>query len=112
MVLDEPFAIGAGGNSGFQAVNLAAQFGSRHVILVGFDMSVAAGVHWHPDHLGACGNPDVEKAARWRELMDAQAGALACAGITVVNASVESALAAYPKCSLEEAMNRCTVQFS
>jgi hypothetical protein len=39
--------IGSGGNSGFQALNLALQFGARRVILVGFDLNLAGGVHWH-----------------------------------------------------------------
>lgn len=36
-------AFGFGQNSGFQAINLAMQFGARHIILVGFDCRVVDG---------------------------------------------------------------------
>jgi hypothetical protein len=39
--------IGAGGNGGFQALNLAVQFGCDRVMLIGYDMRVDLGEHWH-----------------------------------------------------------------
>ena len=39
--------IGGGGNSGFQALNLALQWGARKIILVGFDLTDENGLHWY-----------------------------------------------------------------
>lgn len=96
--------IGGGGNSGFQAVNLAAQFGVREIILVGFDMHLGDGVHWHGRHPPGLNNPRASTVARWRERLDAQAARLARLGITVLNASPTSALTAFPKTTLEAAL--------
>ena len=43
----EPGLVGSGGNSAFQAVNLAVQFGARLVCLVGIDMHNRSGLHWY-----------------------------------------------------------------
>ena len=52
-----------GGNSGFQAVNLALQWG-YDCILVGFDMQATGGrKHWHADHKG--NNPTEGLFQRW-----------------------------------------------
>ncbi len=108
MVLDEPYTIGAGGNSGFQAINLAVLFGARKIILVGFDMRVDRGSHWHGDHTGGLGNPDSEKIERWRSNLDNAAESLSAAGVTVINASAVSALRNYPKMSFREALSYAT----
>jgi hypothetical protein len=100
----EPGVIGGGGNSGFQALNLAVQFGAREIVLVGFDMHVGAGVHWHGRHGPGLNNPDAHNTARWRATLDAQAGRLADLGIRVINASPNSALTAFPKTPLEDAL--------
>lgn len=104
MVLDDPLAIGAGGNSGFQAINLAVKFGARGIVLVGFDMRVDRGTHWHGDHQGGLGNPDAGKVDRWRGHLDNAAQALADAGVTIINASMVSALRNYPKMQFSEAL--------
>jgi hypothetical protein len=94
-VLGRPGVIGWLGNSGAQAVNLALMFGARRIALVGFDMRADAGLHWHPDH--ETGGPTAEKLAEWAETLDAAA----VPGI--VNASMGSALTAYPKMEWQEA---------
>lgn len=93
-----------GGNSGFQALNLALQFGAARVILVGFDMNLAGGVHWHGRHEARLNNPTDQALARWAEALDGQAAAIAALGVEVVNASPSSSLGAYPKRSLAEAL--------
>ncbi len=108
MVLEEPYTIGAGGNSGFQAINLAVQFGVRKIILVGFDMRVDRGTHWHGDHVGGLGNPDADKVERWRVNLDAAADSLSAAGVTVINTSAVSALRNFPKMSIREALSHAT----
>jgi len=101
MVFEEPGTIGAGGSSGFQALNLAVQFGARDIALVGFDARVDLGVHWHGRH-ERTGNPTGSTAAIWAHHLDRQAGALAAHGVRVVNCSSVSALTAYPKMELED----------
>lgn len=96
--------IGWGGNSGFQAVNLAAHFGTKRIILVGFDMRVDLGVHWHGDHRAGLNNPTPSSVERWRWILDRAAPDLAERGIEVVNASPVSALTAYPKIDLRQAL--------
>lgn len=104
MLFDRFGVLGDGGNSGFQAVNLAAQAGARRIILLGFDMTLAAGVHWHGRHPAGLNNPTAQNLARWRRHMDEAAPTLAALGIEVINASMSSALTAYPKMSLEDAL--------
>ncbi|WP_313666102.1 hypothetical protein [Shinella sp.] len=101
MVFDDPGTIGAGGSSGFQALNLAIQFGARDIALVGFDARVDLGVHWHGRH-ERTGNPTESTAAMWAHHLDRQVTALAAHGVRVVNCSPVSALTAYPKMELED----------
>lgn len=46
LLLEEPMVIGSGGNSGFQALNIAVQFGASRIMLIGFDMQDRSGVHY------------------------------------------------------------------
>lgn len=89
--------IGWGGNGGFHALNLALQFGARRIILVGYDMRVDRGVHWHGEHPKGMNNPAAANVTRWRQVLDRQAGLLKRLGIEVLNASPVSALESYPK---------------
>lgn len=93
-----------GGNSGFQALNLALQLGCRDLILVGFDMHVRNGEHWHGRHPRGLNNPTAETTERWRVALDSQADFLKGLGARVINASPSSALTAYPKMTLTEAL--------
>lgn len=95
--------LGWAGNSGFHAVNLAAQFGASHIILVGFDMHLAAGAHWHGPHPKGMNNPDQTTIRRWRRVLDGAADDLEDHGIEVLNASAGSALEAYRKIDLSDA---------
>lgn len=105
MRLDRFGHIGWGGNSGFQALNLAVQFGARRVVLVGYDMHLDAGVHWHGRHGGKLSNPTSANARSWRKRLDDVAGTLAGIGVEVLNASKISALQNYRKVDFEEAIN-------
>lgn len=104
--LERPAEIGDGGNSGFQALNLAAQFGARRICLVGYDMRLDRGVHWHGRHRRGLNNPTDRNLVRWRRALDGAAPVLAALGIEVVNCSPVSTLTAYPVMSLDEAL-RC-----
>jgi hypothetical protein len=92
-----------GGNSGFQALNLAAQLGAGRAVCVGFDMSLAAGVHWHGPHGRGLANPKPPTMDAWRRCLDAAASDFAAMGLEVSIAS-ETALTAYPRVDLADAL--------
>lgn len=96
--------VGNGGNSGFQLLNLVAQFGASRIIMVGYDMRIDRGVHWHGHHRGL-NNPSQNNVVRWRRVLDGVADQFASWGIEVLNASPVSALQAYPVIDLKEALN-------
>lgn len=89
--------IGWGGNSGFGAINLAAICGVSKIVLVGFDMHLENGSHWHGDHGAGLNNPNAGKVNRWRRAIDDAAGTLKAIGVEVINSSPSSSLKAYPK---------------
>ena len=94
---DRVGTIGWGGNSGFQALNLCLYLGVARIVLVGFDMSDAAGKHWHGAHGWPLYNPSRSDLERYRGSIDGASEAFASRGIDVVNASAASALTAYRK---------------
>jgi hypothetical protein len=97
-----PGVLGRGGNSGYQAFNLALQFGARRVGLLGLDFT---GRRWHGPHPN--GREQAEHTLeKWRATFDAAAGQTRAIGADVVNLSPVSALDAYPKLTLGEAMKR------
>lgn len=104
IVLDEIGTVGWGGNSGFHCLNLAVQFGCSKVVLVGFDMTVAYGLHWHGKHPVGMNNPSTRNIERWRRAVDAAAKVIEPLGVKVINCSPISALQNYPKMALEEAL--------
>jgi len=95
--------LGWGGNSGFHALNLAVQFGCKKIILVGFDMRIDKGIHWHGPHVGV-NNPTPGNVARWRKVIDDCEPTLSALEVLVINCSMVSSLRNYPKMSLEQAL--------
>lgn len=91
-----------GGHSGFHAINLAVQFGAKRIVLVGFDMRLDNGAHWHAD--AAQRRKNAKDVAECRDALDACAPQFVELGVEVINASDVSALSAYPKMSLMEAI--------
>lgn len=92
--------VGDGGNSGFQALNLALQFGVTNILLVGYDMSLASGEHWHGRHPSGLNNPREHNVSRWLGSKWPTPG-----GVEIVNCSQVSSLTAYPKKSFETALS-------
>lgn len=105
LVLDQPGLIGWGGNSGFHAINLAVQWGANKLILVGYDMNLKGGSHWHGDHTGRCSNPNAQNVERWRRVVDAAAPTLAKLGVKVFNCSPVSSLMQYEKLEFQAALD-------
>lgn len=100
-----PGVLGSGGgHGGFQALNLAIQFGARRIILIGIDCRIDQGLHWHGPHPKGLGNPRDGAVKQWRFILDGQAKRLKNLGVEVVNASPISALTAFPRMTMATAM--------
>lgn len=105
MLVEKPLQISNGGNSGHQALNIAVQFGVTDVILIGFDLHERGGVHWYGrNKWDRASNPMQSNYNRWNKGFDIAAKSLRALGVTVVNASMESEVRAFPKKPLEEIM--------
>jgi hypothetical protein len=96
-----PPVIHQGNNGGYQAINLALHFGVRRIILLGFDMTVAQGLHWHGDHPRGLTNPDESVAQKWRRNFETTIPSLQKAGVDVINCSRATALTCYPRADLD-----------
>lgn len=95
--------VGWGSNGGFNALNFAAHLEPRRIILVGFDMTVKHGVHWHGPHEGL-GNPVEFQVERWIRAVDGAAKPIRRMGVEVVNSSSISRLENYRKMAFLEAI--------
>ena len=106
MLMDTPGVIGSGGHGGFQAINLALQFGASRVLLTGIELNGKNGLHWHQDHDRSKGlnNPKESSLPIWAERLDGEADKIAALGVTIVDCSTASALKAYPKMTIAEAL--------
>lgn len=100
---DEPDVINGGGNSGYQAIHLAAKFGAQRITLLGFDMQRTHGrEHWHGKHDGKLANGT--GFAAWIRAMRSLADDLAERGVVVVNASRTTALHCFQEQTLEDVL--------
>lgn len=106
MLYDEPGLVGSGGNSGFQLVNLVTQMGATGIGLIGMDMRLDGGAHWHGKHPDQLRNPDEARMREWRANLDRAALKLRQSGIDVVNCSPVSALQKYPKMTIDQMLRR------
>lgn len=89
----DPGCLRTGGNSGYQAIHLAAHAGAKRILLFGFDM---AGSHWHPDHPAPLTNAPSGVYEIWRRRFETLVGPLQSGGIEVVNCAPQSALRCWP----------------
>lgn len=97
--------IGGGGNSGFQAINLAAQFGSNRILLIGFDCHDRSGAHWYGRNNWMRGNnPDSSNFRTWLESFEVSGPVLRRKGIDVVNASPRSVIRCFRKMSVDQVL--------
>lgn len=101
----EPGVIGSGGNSGFQALNLAVQFGATRILLIGFDMSDRHGVHWYGRSQGDGRTQPAEwNFVPWRKAFHVAACQMAGLGVQVLNASPLTTLTCFPIVTVENAL--------
>lgn len=99
----DPSAVRHGYNSGHQAVNVAVHLGAARVVLLGFDMwkGPDGNQNWfgaHPNHATPSPYPIFMQA--FTEMVEP----LKAAGVEVVNASRQTALTAFPRVALEDAL--------
>lgn len=107
ILFEPPGIVGSGGNSGFQALNLAVQFGARRIVLTGYDVDGSRGLHWYGHNNGpGRTNPNDDNFKRWRAAFEASASLLIEHEIEVINTSEPSALKCFPKESLESVLRR------
>ena len=89
-----------GGNSGYQAINLAFHFGAARIVLLGFDMQRTGGqMHWFGNHPGKLHVPSPYKD--WVLRFNQLAADLRDAGVEVLNCSRETALECFERVPLE-----------
>lgn len=90
-------------NSGMRAIQFAMQQGASRVLLLGYDCSLVAGSHWHGDH-HKTKNPDAQKVAGWHRQFAQVSAEAKAREVQVLNCSRYSAIACFPRLSLEEAL--------
>lgn len=97
--------VGGGGNSGYQAVQLAAQLGARRIVLIGFDMKTEGKVHWYGrNRWTGANNPDESNFRRWIKAFNDAVPVIDAAGIEIVNASPHSGLECFSRMTLPSAL--------
>lgn len=92
-----PGRVHYGDNSGFQAINLAIQFGASQIWLIGFDMQHTNKRHFFGDH-----PPECAKDSNYRHFIghfDAAARLLP-PDVHIINATPSSALTCFPRGNL------------
>ncbi len=121
-----PAFIRTGGNSGYQALHLAAHLGARRVFLFGYDMQ---GDHWHANHERPLRQtPPVRRIPRlperplrqtqredfdrWLPRFNSLRDGLIKAGVEVFNCSPTSRLGAFPRADFADVMGGVTCERS
>jgi len=95
----KPGHLKSGNNSGYAAINLAIHLKAKIIILLGFDMQFdEQGTHWHNGHKIANRERQFSKMIPY---FDSIKPALDEAGITVINACINSRIEVFPKVPLE-----------
>jgi hypothetical protein len=96
---ENPSNLRTGGNSGYQAIHLAAHLGAARILLLGYDMQ---GSHWHGAHNPPLKNPRREHFERWVPRFKVLNSELKKRNVDVVNCSRETALKAFKISTLEQ----------
>lgn len=95
----------ADGASGFMAINLAVLMGAKTILLLGFDGKRAEGkAHFFGDHERGLTNPVAGQFFRWNRDIETLPPYLARAGVEVINCSRDTAITAFPRMTIEEAL--------
>lgn len=98
---DRQDAVHTFGNSGAQAIQIAAKAGAARILLLGFDMQ---GGHWHGRHPTPLRETMQDIYPIWRDHMGVLAASLKSRGVQVLNCTPGSALKCFPLVTLEDAL--------
>lgn len=96
--------IGTGGNSTFQALGLAVQWGAKKIVFAGLDLQIACKTHWHGDHEQPLRNTTPATFTAFRKAFINAAPKLQALGVEIINATPASALECFPKMDIEDAL--------
>jgi hypothetical protein len=100
---DRPNYMRTGWNSGYQALHLAAHFGAKRVLLIGFDMHAKNGDHWHGDHSWRPGYRS--RYELFMRAFDRGAQEFERRGVEVINCTDGSALRCFRMATVDEALS-------
>jgi len=95
----DPTALAHGGNSGYQAIGLAAHFGASRIVLLGYDMR---GGHCYQQETIPAQRPktqpfaDAQKKNDWVPRFSSLVEPLASHGVSVVNCNPSSLIRCFP----------------
>jgi hypothetical protein len=97
----DPMKICLGGNSGYQAINLAVLLGASRIVLLGYDMQLGTRGkrHWHSDHPPAFMNSPLQT---FRQHFPTLVRPLKDAGVSIVNCSRATALTCFERQTIED----------
>ena len=102
---EHPSAIHTVGSSGFAALNIAYMKKAKRIILLGFDYGVLnRGKDHHYHHKYPWHRRTTGEWPRWAAGYESALPQLRAANIEVINASPQSAIKAFPKISIAEAL--------
>jgi hypothetical protein len=91
-------------NSGQMAIRFAIQkMKAKKVILLGYDCSLAKGIHWHGPHTNRP-NPDEARVRKWVKQFQKAAEEARVFNVDVINCSRETALECFRRENLEDAL--------
>lgn len=98
----DPSRVALGSHSGFQAMNLAVHLGAAKIVLLGYDQKPDATgkQHYFGDH--PAGNKLPFELFRFR--FPSIVAPLEAVGVTVINATRDTALDLFPKMAIQEAL--------
>ena len=98
--------VNLGGNSGYQAINLAYMFGAKTILMLGLDCKPAEDgkAHWFGQH--GVGLSQKQNYGRWKEAFPRLARDLKRYNIQAYNLSRETALSCFDRMTLEEAIDK------
>lgn len=99
---EDPTGLRTGCNSGYQAINLAFHMLARRIVLLGYDLTAGANGRMHWFHRDFEHKPNVYQT--WAHYFRTLVAPLARHGVVVLNASPGSALDAFPRVTLQEAL--------
>lgn len=94
-----------GSTSGFAALNWAVRCGAKRILLLGYDYrSHGPYRHWYDEEEPTEPGRAVDLWPQWIAPFNEALPELQALGVQVMNASPESAITAFPKCTIDEGL--------